>query len=100
MLKTVEFSRLDQMTAEDWQLLKQDSDGLAASSADRALRMVESLKGLNPICKIDRYEHSLQTATRAYRDGADEEMVVVALLHDSGDAVAPENHAEVIAAVM
>ncbi len=100
ILKTVGFSHLAQITAEDWQLIKQDSDELATSSADRALGMLESIKGLNPVFQIDRYEHSLQTATRAYKDGADEEMVVVALLHDSGDAVAPENHAEVIAAIM
>ncbi|HEY9635469.1 MAG TPA: hypothetical protein V6D14_18845 [Coleofasciculaceae cyanobacterium] len=98
--KTVGFLRLDQMTGEDWQLLQDYSEELATSSADRALKMLESLKGIKPICPIDRYEHSLQTATRAYKDGADEEMIVVALLHDAGDAVAPKNHAEVIAAVL
>ncbi|MDH3970240.1 MAG: HD domain-containing protein, partial [Rhodospirillales bacterium] len=50
--------------------------------------------------KIDRYRHSLQTATRALRDGADEETVVVALLHDIGDPIAPENHSEVAAAIL
>jgi predicted HD phosphohydrolase len=98
--KTVGFLRLDQMTGEDWQLIQDYSEELATSSADRALKMLESLKGIKPICPIDRYEHSLQTATRAYKDGADEEMIVVALLHDAGDAVAPKNHAEVIAAVL
>ena len=45
-------------------------------------------------------EHSLQCATRAHRDGADEEMVVAALLHDIGDLLSPFNHSELAAAVL
>ena len=36
---------------------------------------------------IDDFEHSLQTATRAERAGADPELVVAALLNDAGKAV-------------
>ena len=50
--------------------------------------------------KVDRYQHSLQTATRAFRDSQDEETVVCALLHDIGDTLAPENHAQLCAAVL
>jgi len=50
--------------------------------------------------QVDRYEHSLQTATRAFRDGVDEETVVCALLHDIGDTLAPENHSQLAAAVL
>ena len=50
--------------------------------------------------QVDRYEHSLQTATRAHRDGADEETVVAALLHDIGDMLAPSNHGELAAALL
>ena len=46
---------------------------------------------------ITRYDHCLQTATRALRDGKDEEYVVVALLHDACEPVGPFNHGEVIA---
>ena len=42
----------------------------------------------------------MQVATRAYRDNADEEMVVAALLHDIGDLLAPHNHCEVAAAIL
>jgi predicted HD phosphohydrolase len=48
---------------------------------------------------IDRLEHCLQTATRAHKDGRDEEYVVCALLHDVGDLLGPRNHADVAAAV-
>ena len=49
---------------------------------------------------ISRYEHCLQSATLAYRDGADEEMVVAALLHDIGDNLAVHNHADLAAAIL
>ena len=50
--------------------------------------------------KINRLEHSLQTATRALNDKANDEMIVAALLHDIGDELAPLNHSEYAAAVL
>ena len=50
--------------------------------------------------KVSRLEHSLQTASRALRDNANEEMIVAALLHDIGDEIAPLNHSELAAAVL
>jgi hypothetical protein len=49
---------------------------------------------------LNRRDHCLQTATRALRDGADEELVVVALFHDVGESLGPLNHGEVAAAVL
>ena len=46
--------------------------------------MVNDLKGLNIGCLVDLHEHSRQTATRALKDGADEETVICGLLHDIG----------------
>lgn len=48
-------------------------------------KLKDSLSGY----KVSRYEHSLQSATHAYRNGEDEEMIVAALLHDIGDELAP-----------
>lgn len=39
------------------------------------------------VLPVDNYRHSLQTATRAYDAGEDEETVVLALLHDMCDNV-------------
>ena len=50
--------------------------------------------------KITRLEHSLQSATRALNDKANEEMIVAAILHDIGDELAPLNHSEYAAAVL
>jgi predicted HD phosphohydrolase len=49
---------------------------------------------------VNRLEHSLQTATRAERDGRDEEYVLCALLHDIGDTLSPYNHPAVAAAIV
>ena len=49
---------------------------------------------------VDRYTHSLQTATRAFRDGRDEEYVVCALLHDIGDTLGSFNHPDIAAAIL
>ncbi|CAE8602139.1 unnamed protein product [Polarella glacialis] len=68
--------------------------------AERALAMVEQLKGVNIGNLVDQHEHAMQTATRALRDGADEETVVVAVLHDIGEIMTPINHGEVAGALL
>ena len=87
-------------TAEDWQAI-----GLANAAFNRALpdRLLRALRELGEDrggFAVDRLEHSLQTATRAHRDGRDEEYVVCALMHDIGDLMGPANHAEVGAIIM
>lgn len=97
---TVAFTRMDQGTYEDYQLLDGLYHKFAADLADRVISHLDHLKGDRLGYKIDRYQHSLQTATRAQRAGADDEMVVAALLHDIGDTIAPENHSELGASVL
>merc|ERR1719401_304765 len=67
--------------------------------AERALAMLEANR-VWAGCSVDMMEHGLQTATRALRDGADEELVVMALLHDVGELLTPINHGEVAAALL
>jgi len=62
--------------------------------------MLSMLKGPTLGYKIDRYDHSLQSATRAFRNGERIDMVVGALLHDVADAFAPENHSDAAAALL
>ena len=99
-METVSFTRMADGTAEDYELLGRLEAELAAGVADRVLEQLRALKNSFGGYKIDRLEHSLQSATRAYRDGADEETVVAALLHDIGDLLAPHNHSEMAAAVL
>jgi len=68
--------------------------------AERALNLFEQLKGVNIGNLVDQAEHGLQTATRSHRDGADEETVVCALLHDIGEVMSPINHGEIAAGLL
>lgn len=93
------FSRMDQGTDEDFQILRQVHERTLENLPDRLLAMLKDISR-NTAYNISRYDHSLQTATRALRDGKDEEYVVVALLHDAGEALGPFNHGEVMAAIL
>ena len=68
--------------------------------SDRTLELLKAMKGEKLGYQVDRCTHSLQSATRAESDGADEETVVCALLNDLGDVIAPDNHSEVIALIL
>jgi len=96
----VSFTSMAAGTREDYELLERLEAEFAAGTADRVLEQLRSLSGSLGGYRIDRLEHSLQAATRAYRDGADEETVVAALLHDIGDLLSPHNHSELAAAVL
>ena len=98
--KTVEFIQMKDGTYEDYQLLQQYEDEFIAGTADRVLSHLLTLENSMGGYKVSRLEHALQCATRAWRDGAGEEMTVAALLHDIGDHLAPENHGELAAAVL
>jgi len=99
-METVSFTRMEDGSREDYLLLAKLERGHASGTADRVLEQLLWLKDSFSGYKIDRLQHSLQVATRAYRDGADEETVVAALLHDIGDSLAPHNHSEVAAAIL
>ncbi len=98
--KTVGFTCMTDGTAEDYALLGAALETERAKVADNLLALLRGLRGHNPGYRIDRYRHSLQTATRALRDGADEEMVCAALFHDVGDLYAPDNHSAFAAAIL
>ena len=96
----VSFTSMAAGTRADYQLLERLETQFAAQTADRILEHLRRLAGSLAGYRVDRLEHSLQTATRAHRDGADEEMVIAALLHDIGDLLSPHNHSELAAAVL
>ena len=70
--------------------------------ASRACDLLLLLKGTHMELgfPVDLYTHSLQSATRAHRDGADDEMTVCALLHDIGEMLCPSNHGDVAASIL
>jgi nucleoside-diphosphate-sugar epimerase/predicted HD phosphohydrolase len=96
----VRFTRLDEGTAEDFALSKACALEHNSGFADRMLGLLRVLVTLPSRYRVDRLQHGLQTATRALRDGADEETVVCALLHDVAVTFSSENHAAVVAEML
>lgn len=98
-MTTVGFTRMDEGTAEDYELLAGYERAELGRFADRVLSWLRAMDDHTGY-QITRLGHSLQSATRALRDGRDEAYVVATLLHDIGDVVAPANHSEVAAAML
>jgi predicted HD phosphohydrolase len=93
------FTRMQDSTQADWQPLP-PSSGPSASPCPTESSHLKILEGDYGGFPVDRYTHSLQTATRALRDGRDEEYVVCALLHDIGDTLGSFNHPDIAAAIL
>ncbi|MGI9188379.1 MAG: HD domain-containing protein [Gaiellales bacterium] len=99
-MKTVAFTRMEDGTAEDYALLDRLGEEHMQTLPDRLMTALEGLRHSFAGYKVTRYEHSLQSATRAHQDGRDEEYIVAALLHDIGDELAPITHGEFMGAVL
>ncbi len=94
------FGAMTEGTQEDWEIIGVALVKLQAGLADRVLDHLRLLDGDFGGFAVDRLEHSLQTATRAYRDDRDDEYVVCALLHDIGDTLGSYNHPDIAAAIL
>ncbi|MDH3686676.1 MAG: HD domain-containing protein [Myxococcales bacterium] len=99
-MKNVSFTRMEDGTAEDYRTVIEYERANHPGLADRLLAELRRAGDLQGPWQVTRYEHSLQTATRALRDSAPEEMVVAALLHDIGDGLAPVNHSQLAGAIL
>ena len=73
------FTRMEDGTKEEYLRLEEAQAPFAARLADRVLEHLRLLEGSYGGMLVDRLTHSLQAATRAHRDGRDEEYVVCAL---------------------
>ncbi len=99
-MERVKFTQMKYGTKEDYLLLERHEKKYIEGTADRLIKFMSSLNSTLEGYQISRLEHSLQTATRALNDKADDEMIVASLLHDIGDELAPLNHSEYAAAVL
>jgi predicted HD phosphohydrolase len=87
-------------TAEEFALIAAGEAAYARTLHLRVLDAVRSLEAGEPGYAVNRLEHSLQSATRAERDGRPADYVVAALIHDIGDGLAPYSHGSYAAAVL
>jgi predicted HD phosphohydrolase len=94
---TTTFTRMDESTAEQWAVIGAETAKNQGRVADSMLAMLRSLTTITDGFATDQLTHSLQTATRAERAGADDEVVFASLLHDVGKAVSVPNHPAIAA---
>lgn len=94
------FTAMTEGTQEDWTTIGRHFMEFAAKLPDRVLTHLKLLDGDYGGFPVDRLEHSLQTATRAHRDGRGEDYVVMALIHDIGDTLGTYNHPEIAATML
>lgn len=98
----IEKISLEDFTPTDWSVMnRQRAEYNAREQARQALRMLEA-QADDPTFgyMVNNYRHCLQSATQAWRDGLDEESIVVALFHDLGFTITPKNHGDLAAALL
>ena len=94
------FTRMDESTAEDWAVIGAEHVKDQPRTAETVLTMLRSLENVTVGFAVNQLVHSLQTATRAERAGADDEVVIAALCHDIGKVVSVPNHPRIAAEIL
>jgi predicted HD phosphohydrolase len=86
-------TRLDRSTKADWIAAMARHQENGPSNSDGIINLLRFSRGY-PTFDVDNLTHLLQTAARAERAGAADEVVLAALLHDVTAPFALYNHAE------
>jgi predicted HD phosphohydrolase len=99
-MDTVSFIRMDEGTPEEYEFLHKGEVEFTKSLPSRIIQALKDLDNTLSGYKISRFQHSLQSATRAEEDGADIELIMGALIHDLGDDLAPANHSQLASTII
>jgi predicted HD phosphohydrolase len=99
-IERARFTAMTEGTQADWDIIKNAAMAHSPQGGRRVLDHLMLLDGDDGGFPVDRLTHSLQTATRAHRDGRPESYVVMALLHDIGDTLGAYNHPDIAAAIL
>src|SRR5438046_9364527 len=94
------FTRMDQGRPEEWAIIGQAVAKRQAAMPEMIKKLLRQLEEQVDGFAVDQLEHSLQTATRALRAGASEELIVAALCHDIGKVISVENHPAIAAEIL
>ncbi len=97
---TTNFTRLDQSTAADWAIIEDAVRAQSAGVVDTIKNMINACRGYHLGFGPDQFTHVTQTATRARRDNASDEMVLVCLVHDLAKVISNLAHADIIAGIV
>merc|ERR1719419_9366 len=95
------FKSLNGMSKTEWIHCSEEYEaGVMAANkmSDRMIALIESQRGADKMYgfKVDLFDHQLQSASRAYADGEEEEIIVAALFHDAAEYLSPHNHGPAI----
>jgi predicted HD phosphohydrolase len=91
---------MDQSKIEEWMAISQAVVQRQASMPAIIKAMLMQLEAQVDGFAVNQLHHALQTATRAFRDGASEEMTIAALCHDIGKVISVENHPAIAAEIL
>ena len=94
------FPSMDVSTREQWMTIAEKTIAAQPRVAEQLLSMIKGLSAITDGFSIDQMEHAVQTATRAEREGADEEVIVASLLHDVGKLISVPNHPMIAAEIL
>ena len=89
------FTRMDQSTQEEWQHISEEHMPHIFDMPKRILSMLKQAESLTLGFGTDQLHHALQTATMARRAGAEDEMVLISLIHDIGKVINVPNHGQI-----
>lgn len=94
------FTRMDEGRIEDWMVIGQAVGRRQATMPSVIKAMLRQLEAQVDGFAVDQLHHGLQTATRAARAGASEELIVAALCHDIGKVISVANHPAIAAEIL
>jgi predicted HD phosphohydrolase len=91
---------MDQGSIDDWMTIGKEIAARQAEMPTQIKSMLAKLGEQVDGFAVDQLQHALQTATRAARAGASEELVVAALCHDIGKVISVANHPAIAAEIL
>jgi predicted HD phosphohydrolase len=94
------FTRMDEGSIADWLAIGEEVSKRQATMPTIVKAMLRQLAAQVDGFAVDQLQHCLQTATRAERAGASEELIVAALCHDIGKVISVVNHPAIAAEML
>lgn len=94
------YKSMETAVPEDWAIMSSYRAKNRSALPDEVFALLTRLQSKEDGSPISGYDHSLQSATLAFNDGADDETVFIALLHDIGQVLSVDIHSEVAASIL
>ena len=94
------FTRMDEASEDDWKIVQKQTWERQPQVAETVLNMLRGLEQVRDGFAVDQLTHALQTASRAEKAGARDELVLAALCHDVGKAISVFGHAGISAGIL